>query len=114
MDTVRLTLCSHGTVMGDAVLISKGGWKPSREGLTEGLAPGESWPTLVLLSQSTHCVCLGATQVNNALTPLRKDLLMLLLLFLCVERMPFHCSHCRKTAFPLLLRFNFVKQGQCT
>lgn len=53
VDPVKLTLCSHGSVMSDAALISKGGWEPSLEVLTEAeLAQG-------LLSWSTHCVRLG-------------------------------------------------------
>lgn len=90
MDTARLALCSHGTVMSDAVLISEGGWELSREGLTEGLAPWESWPTLALLSQ---CVCLGATLVNYALTLLRKDFIIVVVVVVV----------CGKDAFSLRL-----------
>lgn len=89
MDTARLALCSHGTVMSDAVLISEGGWELSREGLAEGLAPQESWPTLALLSQ---CVCLGATLVNYALTLLRKDFIIVVVVVVV----------CGKDAFSLL------------
>lgn len=92
MDTARLALCSHGTVMSDAVLISEGGWELSREGLAEGLAPQESWPTLALLSQSTQCVCLGATLVNYALTLLRKDFIIVVVVVVV----------CGKDAFSLL------------
>lgn len=64
---VRLTVCSRGSVMSDAVLVSEGGWERAWEVLAEAPAPGESWHE-ASPSWSTCCVRLGGSaRVNNAL-----------------------------------------------
>lgn len=55
---VRLTVCSRGSVMSDAVLVSEGGWERAWEVLAEAPAPGESWGELARgITVLEHLLC---------------------------------------------------------